>query len=322
MDGSTRPTIVIPGDDPTQLTGSPHLERLHAVGDVRLFADRPETDAEKISRAADAEVLINTRSIVTWPGSVLEQLPRLRFITVCGIGTDAVDLEAAKRMGIVVSNIPGKTAPVVAEHAFGLMLAAAKRAAFQTSEVRAGRWTLMDNIFLGGKTLGVVGTGPIGARMAALGRGLGMRVLAWTFHPSDKRGVTLGVEYVELDQLLSESDVVSLHLKLTPDSQDMIGQRELELMKPGALLVNTGRGGLLDTGALIAALESGHLAGAALDVYPTEPISPDDPLLRCDQVILTPHNADQTPEGMDLLNEGVTDNTLAFLDGQPQNVVT
>jgi len=322
MDGSTRPTIVIPGDDPTQLTGSPHLERLHAAGDVRLFADRPETDAEKISRAAEAEVLINTRSMVKWPGSVLEQLPRLRFITVCGIGTDSVDLEAARRMGIVVSNIPGKTAPVVAEHAFGLMLAAAKRAAFQTSEVRAGRWTLMDNIFLGGKTLGVVGTGPIGARMAALGRGLGMRVLAWTFHPSDERATTLGVEYVELDQLLSESDVVSLHLKLTADSQDMIGQRELELMKPGALLVNTGRGGLLDTGALIAALDSGHLAGAALDVYPTEPISPDDPLLKCEQVILTPHNADQTPEGMDLLNEGVTDNTLAFLDGQPQNVVT
>lgn len=322
MDGSTRPTIVIPGDDPTQLAGSPHLERLHAAGDVKLFADRPETDAEKISRAAEAEVLINTRSMVEWPGSVLEQLPRLRFITVCGIGTDSVDLEAARRMGIVVSNIPGKTAPVVAEHAFGLMLAAAKRAAFQTSEVRAGRWTLMDNIFLGGKTLGVVGTGPIGARMAALGRGLGMRVLAWTFHPSDERATTLGVEYVELDQLLSESDVVSLHLKLTADSQDMIGQRELELMKPGALLVNTGRGGLLDTGALIAALDSGHLAGAALDVYPTEPISPDDPLLKCEQVILTPHNADQTPEGMDLLNEGVTDNTLAFLDGQPQNVVT
>lgn len=322
MDGSTRPTIVIPGDDPAQLTGSPHLERLHAAGDVRLFADRPETDAEKISRAADAEVLINTRSIVKWPGSVLEQLPRLRFITVCGIGTDSVDLEAAKRMGIVVSNIPGKTAPVVAEHAFGLMLAAAKRAAFQTSEVRAGRWTLMDNIFLGGKTLGVIGTGPIGARMAALGRGLGMRVLAWTFHPSDKRAVTLGVEYVELDELLSESDVVSLHLKLTPDSQHIIGQRELQLMKPGALLVNTGRGGLLDTGALIAALDSEHLGGAALDVYPTEPISSDDPLLQCDQVILTPHNADQTPEGMDLLNEGVTDNTLAFLDGHAQNVVT
>jgi D-3-phosphoglycerate dehydrogenase len=132
----------------------------------------------------------------------------------------------------------------------------------------------------------------------------------------------LGVEYVELDELLSESDVVSLHLKLTPDSQHIIGQRELQLMKPGALLVNTGRGGLLDTGALIAALDSEHLGGAALDVYPTEPISSDDPLLQCDQVILTPHNADQTPEGMDLLNEGVTDNTLAFLDGQPQNVVT
>ena len=154
------------------------------------------------------------------------------------------------------------------------------------------------------------------------GRGLGMRVVAWTFHPSDERAATLGVEYMKLDQLLRESDVVSLHLKLTPDSQDMIGRRELELMKPGALLVNTGRGGLLDTAALIVALRSGHLAGAALDVYTTEPISPDDPLLECDQVILTPHNADQTPEGMDLLNEGVTDNVLAFLEGRPQNVVT
>ena len=322
MDGSMRPVIVIPGDEPIQLSGSPHLEHLQAVGDVRLFGDRPGTDAEKISRAADAEVLINSRGSVKWPGAVLEQLVNLRFITVCGIGTDSIDLQTARRMGMVVSNIPGKTAPVVAEHAFGLMLAAAKRAAFQTSEVKAGRWTGMDNILLGGKTLGVVGTGPIGAQMAALGRGLGMRVVAWTFHPSDERAATLGVEYMKLDQLLRESDVVSLHLKLTPDSQDMIGRRELELMKPGALLVNTGRGGLLDTAALIVALRSGHLAGAALDVYTTEPISPDDPLLECDQVILTPHNADQTPEGMDLLNEGVTDNVLAFLEGRPQNVVT
>ena len=316
------PVIVIPGDEPIQLTGSPHLERLEAVGEVQLFGDRPASDADKISRAADAEILINSRGSVKWPAAVLEQLVNLRFITVCGIGTDSIDLQTARRMDIVVSNIPGKTAPVVAEHAFGLMMAAAKRAAFQTSELKAGRWTGMDNILLAGKTLGVVGTGPIGARMAALGRALGMRVVAWTFHPSDERAAALGVEYVELDQLLQESDVVSLHLKLTSDSQDMIGRRELELMKPGALLVNTGRGGLLDTAALILALQSGHLAGAALDVYPTEPISADDPLLACDQVILTPHNADQTPEGMDLLNEGVTDNVLAFLEGRPQNVVT
>ena len=201
-------------------------------------------------------------------------------------------------------------------------MAAAKRAAFQTSEIKAGRWTRMDNILISKKTLGVVGTGPIGSRMATLGRSLDMRVLAWTFHPSTARAATLGVDYVEFDTLLRESDVVSLHLKLTPDSQSIIGRRELQLMKPGALLVNTGRGGLLDTAALITALQSGHLAGAALDVYPNEPISPEDPLLQCDQVILTPHNADQTAEGMDLLNEGVTDNVLAFLQGQPQNIVT
>ena len=322
MDHTAKPTIVIPGDDPVQLTGSPHLERLRKAGNVQLYGDRPETDAEKISRVADAEILINTRGVVKWPGSILKHLVKLRFITVCGIGTDSIDLETARRMGIVVSNIPGKTAPVVAEHAFGLMMAAAKRAAFQTSEIKAGRWTQMDNILISKKTLGVVGTGPIGSRMATLGRSLDMRVLAWTFHPSTARAATLGVDYVELDTLLRESDVVSLHLKLTPDSQGIIGRRELQLMKPGALLVNTGRGGLLDTAALITALQSGHLAGAALDVYPNEPISPKDPLLQCDQVILTPHNADQTAEGMDLLNEGVTDNVLAFLQGQPQNIVT
>ena len=322
MTDSTRPVIVIPGDEPAQLTGSPHLDRLEEVGDLRVHHDLPATDTEKIRRAQDAEILINSRGTVNWPGPVIDALPKLRFITVCGIGTDAIDLEAARRKGIVVSNIPGKTAPVVAEHALGLMLAAARRTAFQTREMKAGRWTSMDNIFLAGKTLGVVGTGSIGAHMAKLARGLGMRILAWTFNPSPERAASLGVEYVELDDLLRNSDVVSLHLKLTPDSRHLIGERELSLMKPGSLIVNTARGAVLDTKALVAALNSGHLGGAALDVFETEPMAADDPLRRCEQIILTPHNADQTPEGMDLLNAGVVENVNAFIEGRPQNVVT
>jgi phosphoglycerate dehydrogenase-like enzyme len=313
--------IVVPGDDPAQLQGSPHLERLRAHGEVRLYTDRPRTLEEKVARAQDAVCLVNTRGAVTWPAEALRALPRLRMATVCGIGTDAFDLPVARELGVVVCNIPGKTAPIVAEHAFGLMLAVAKRAHFQTAELKAGRWTRLDNVYLHGKTLGLVGAGAIGAAMAGLGRAIGMEVVAWTFHPTPARAAALGVRFAGLDDLLREADVVSLHVRLSAESRGLIGARELGLMKRGALLVNTARGPIVDPAALVAALRSGHLGGAALDVFEKEPLPPEHPLLGCDQVVLTPHNADQTPEGMDLLNAGVVDNVIAFLEGRPQHVV-
>ena len=317
-----RLTMVVPGDDPVQIAGSPHLERLEPHGDVVLYTDRPASPEEKIKRAEPADILVNTRGVVTWPAEALRALPKLRMITTCSIGTDMIDLEAARDRGIVVSNQPGQTAPVVAEHMFGLMFAAAKRAAFQTQELRDGRWTKMDNIMLRGKTLGIVGTGNIGAEVARLSHAIGMDVIAWTFHPSTPRAEELGVRFVELDELLREADVVTIHVKLTDDTRRMIGAPEFGLMKPGALLVNGARGDIVDPDALVDALQSGHLGGAALDVYDQEPLPADHPILSCDQVVLTPHNADQTPEGIDLLNEGAVDNILAFLSGHPRNVVT
>lgn len=314
--------IVVPGDDPVQIQGSPHLDRLRPYGEVRLYTDRPRSREDKLARARDAVCLMNTRGAVKWPAEDLRALPRLRMATVCGIGTDAFDLVAARELGIVISNIPGRTAPIVAEHAFGLMMAAAKRAHFQTAELKAGRWTRLDNVYLGGKTLGLVGTGNIGAVMGRLARALGMEVIAWTYHPTPERAASLGLRFVAFDELLRQSDVVSVHVKLTPESRGLIGARELALMKPGAILVNTARGAIVDTGALVDALRSGHLAGAALDVFDQEPLPRDHPLLAVEQVVLTPHNADQTPEGMDILNAGVVDNVIAFLEGRPQNVVT
>jgi len=314
--------IVVPGDEPQQIAGSPHLLRLEPFGDVTVYSNRPGSVDEQVERARGAAILLNSRSQVRWPGEVLRRLPELRFITTFGIGTDAIDLVAAREMGITVSNIPGKTAPVVAEHAFGLMLAASKRVVFQTTELRAGRWgTRIDNVYLNGKVLGVIGAGPIAARMAALGGAIGMQVIAWTFHPSAERAAAMGVEFVGLDALLRRSDVVSLHVPLTDQSRGMIGERELRLMKAGSILVNTGRGPLVDEAALVQALEGGHLAGAALDVFAQEPLPGDSPLLTCQQIVLTPHNADWTQEGIDLLNEGAVDNALAFLEGHPQNVV-
>ncbi len=318
---SERPVVVIPSDDPAQCQGSPWIEKLKERAEVRLFTDRPGCLEEQIARVADATAIINSRSYIEWKADILAQLPALRFITVCGIGTDSIDLEAARSRGVLVSNIPGKTAPVVAEHALGLIMAAAKRAAYYTSELRAGNWVKKDGMFLRGKTVGILGTGNIGAETARLCRAIGMNVVAWTFNPSDERARELGVEYVELDDLLRQSDVVSIHVRLSPQTTGLIGERELGLMKDGAILANLARGPVVDEHALIEALNSGRLGAAALDVFSEEPLPADHPLLACEQVVLTPHVADMTPEGLELLNQGVVENVLAFLEGEPQNVV-
>ena len=316
-----RVKILVPGDDPVQIAGSPQLARLEPHGDVVLHETRPESSEEKVGRARDFDIIINTRGAVTWREAELRSLPRLRMITTCSIGTDMIDLAVAQELGVVVSNQPGRTAPVVAEHMFGLMFALAKRAAFQTAEIKAGRWTRRVYTMLQGKVLGIMGTGNIGAEMARLGRAIGMEVIAWTFNPSPDRAQDLGVEFVARDELLRRADVVSLHVRLTDDTRHLIGARELELMKPEALLLNGARGDVVDLDALAAALRAGRPGGAGLDVFPQEPFVEPHPILECEQVVLTPHAADQTPEGVELLNEGAVDNVIAFLEGRPQHNV-
>ncbi len=314
--------IVVPGDDPPQIQSSPHLERLAPYGDVVLYTDRPITSAEKVNRAKEADILINSRGMVNWTTPVLRQLPKLQMITTCSIGTDMIDLQVAKELGVVVCNQPGRTAPVVAEHAFGLMFALAKRTAFHTAETKAGRWNRIDNIFLRNKILGIVGTGNTGSEMIKLGQAIGMDVIAWTFHPSQEKADRLGIQYVSFEQLLQTADVISLHVKLTDESRHLIDKQELELMKQGALLINCARGEVVQTDALVEALDAGRLSGAGIDVYDQEPPPSDYPLLTCKQVILTPHCADMTPEGVDLLNQGAVNNIIAYLEGHPENIVS
>lgn len=314
--------IVVPGDDPPQIQSSPHLERLAPYGDVVLYTDRPITSAEKVNRAKEADILINSRGMVNWTTPVLRQLSKLQMITTCSIGTDMIDLQVAKELGVVVCNQPGRTAPVVAEHAFGLMFALAKRTAFHTAETKAGRWNRIDNIFLRNKILGIVGTGNTGSEMIKLGQAIGMDVIAWTFHPSQEKADRLGIQYVSFEQLLQTADVISLHVKLTDESRHLIDKQELELMKQGALLINCARGEVVQTDALVEALDAGRLSGAGIDVYDQEPPPSDYPLLTCKQVILTPHCADMTPEGVDLLNQGAVNNIIAYLEGHPENIVS
>ena len=322
MADKERVKIVIPGDDPVQCAGSPHLEKLKPYGDVQLYADRPGSSAEKVERVKDADIIINSRGVVTWNAEEFNQLPNLKMIATCSIGTDMLDLEAAKDEGIIICNQPGRTAPVVAEHMFGLMFAAAKRAAYFTAGVKEGKWLRMDHMMVQGKTLGLVGTGAIGAEMARLGRAIGMNVIAWTYNPTQERAEKLGVTFMELDELLQKADIISLHVKLTDDSNGLIGKRELGMMKPGAILLNGARGAVVDTDALVDALNTGNLGGVGIDVYDQEPVPPDYPLLACEQVVLTPHCADMTPEGVDLLNSGAVENIIAYLEGKTQNRVT
>ena len=314
--------IVVPGDEPVQIAGSPHLERLAGYGDVTLYDTRPASLEEKIERVKDADVIMNTRGAVAWGEQEFSQLPKLKMITTCSIGTDMFDLAAAKKHGIVICNQPGRTASVVAEHMFGLMFAVAKRAAYLTVEMKKGYWPRRDNVMLQGKTLGIIGMGNIGAEMARLARLIGMEVIAWSFHPSPERAEKLGVRFVELNVLLETSDVISLHVALTDDTRGMIGEAEFEKMKAGAILLNGARGAIVDTDALVNALNSGHVGGAGIDVYEEEPTPSDHPLFACEQVVLTPHCADMTPEGVDLLNSGAVENVIAFLEGRTQNAVT
>ncbi|MYF79714.1 MAG: hypothetical protein F4180_07665, partial [Chloroflexi bacterium] len=211
MSNVNRPLIVVPSDDPAQCQGSPRMADLEAVANLKIFPTRADSFDEQIERAQGATVIINSRSYLEWREDAFNLLPDLRFISVCGIGTDSIDLDAARDHGITVSNIPGKTAPVVAEHAFGLMFAAAKRAAWYTEMTRKGEWVKQDGVFLGDKTVGIVGTGNIGAEMARLCNAFGMDVIAYTFNPSYERAEKLGVRFVDLDELLALSDVITIH---------------------------------------------------------------------------------------------------------------
>lgn len=314
--------IVVPADYPAQVQGSPHLSLLEPYGDVEIFSDRPATHAEQVARAHGAAVIINSHGAIKWPREVLEQLPGLRLISLCSVGTDCVDLEAARELGITVCNQGGKTAPIVAEHEFALMLAVAKRLAEYTISLKGGGWGGAELVTLRGKTAGIIGTGNSGRHMAELCRAIGMDVVAWTFNPDEAWAGDKGVRYASFEDVLREADVVSLHVGLSDRTRHLIGRAQFAMMKRGVIFVNGSRGPVVDTEALLEALRDGTLFGAGLDVFEQEPLPAGHPIFGFDNVVLTPHIADATPEGFEALNIDAIENVVAFLEGRPQNVVT
>jgi phosphoglycerate dehydrogenase-like enzyme len=298
--------------------------RLEAKAEVVILPDPFRDEDDAAARLADFEILILMRERTAFPASLIERLPKLRMIGLTGNRSPSLDLEACTRRGVVVSNTGGTASSNgTAELTLALMLAAARRVPAGDAAIRAGRFQEGVGVgpVLAGKTLGVIGLGRIGTLVARYGLALNMKVQAWsrslTRDAANKAGVVLAASKTAL---LQESDVVSLHVPLTPISRGLIGAADIALMKPGALLVNTSRALLVDQAAMLAALHEGRIM-AALDVFEREPLPPDDPIRSAPNTVLTPHVGYGSVDTFRQFFSESIENVLAFLLGQPIRVM-
>ncbi len=234
---------------------------LAARAEIDYHNTLPGSEEALIERIGAAAAVLNIRSSCKFSARVFEALPALRLLSVWGTGTDHVDLAAAARHSVTVTNTPGVSAVAIAEHTLALLLAVARRIPQVDASTRRGEWAKGQSVQLRDKTCGIIGLGAIGREFASLAAAVGMRVIGWTIHP---RAVA-GVEMVELDELLRTSDVLSLHLRLSSQTEGFLGPAQFKQMKHGAILLNTARGGLVDEASLVQSLVSGRLTGAGLD---------------------------------------------------------
>lgn len=288
------------------------VRRLRARAEVRIFT--APFGAPSVLRGFDA--LLANRERTRFDRALLTALPDLRIIAQTGAHAYHVDLMAADELGIIVSPATRGFSRGAAELAIGLAIAAMRRIPATDGAIRRGHWETPLTPVLHGKTLGIIGLGRVGGHVAALARAFGMRVLAWGPRLTVEAASASGAEYRELDALLGEADVVSIHASLTPQSRNLLDARRLALMKPTAYLINTARGPIVNEGALVAALSEGRMAGAGLDVFDTEPLPADHPLARLPNVVLTPHMGWPTDEGYADFADAAADVLLAYLDGR------
>jgi D-3-phosphoglycerate dehydrogenase len=285
---------------------------------------RPGIGPDELRRILPEYEGLIIRSGTKVTADLLSVASRLRVIGRAGIGVDNVDLGAATERGVIVMNTPEGNAVTTAEHAISLMTSLARRVPQATASMRAGRWekSKFSGLELFDRVLGVVGLGNIGSIVADRARGLRMRVIAFDPVVSEERAGRLGVELVSLDELLHRSDVISLHVPLTKDTRGLIGRGAFAKMKPGVLVINAARGGIVDEAALLEALESGQCGGAALDVFEQEPPPPDHPLFRRDDVVLTPHLGAATEQAQLNVARAIAEQVAAYLvDGVIRNAV-
>jgi D-3-phosphoglycerate dehydrogenase / 2-oxoglutarate reductase len=292
------------------------LARLRDTADVLVHAGVAQDALATILPDVDALIV---RSGTQVSAHALKGATRLRVIARAGVGVDNIDVEAATRQGILVLNAPESSTIAAAEHTMAMLLALARRIPHAHAALAAGRWTREQFIGseLSGKTLGVVGLGKIGSEVARRGLAFAMRVIAYDPYVTEERARRLGVELGAWDEVLGRCDVLTLHTPLARETRALVGADELAAMKPGALLVNCARGGLVDEAALLAALQSGQIGGAALDVFAQEPPAPGYPLLAHPRVVATPHLGASTVEAQRSIAVDIADQVLAALRGEP-----
>jgi phosphoglycerate dehydrogenase-like enzyme len=256
--------------------------------DLTVFTDHLEGIEPLAQRLAPFDVIVAMRERTPLPAELLERLPRLRLIVTTGMANPSIAIDAAREHGIAVCGTGGLPSPT-AELTWALILALARHLPEEDRRIRAGGWQETVGIELAGRTLGVIGLGRLGRRVAAVGRAFELDVLAWSQNLTAADAAAAGARRVEPDELLARADVVTIHLRLSDRTRGLIGARELGLMKRTALLVNTSRGPIVDEAALLAALRDGTIAGAGLDVFDSEPLPPDHPLRSAPNTVLTPH---------------------------------
>lgn len=298
-------------------------DAFNAFGEVTVYDRTPEELV--VERIRDATVVITNKTIFT--KEMMDKCPTLKYIGVIATGYNVVDVAAAGEKGIVVTNVPGYGTDAVAQFTFALMLELCNQVGLHSDSVMSGEWSKRPDFSywlnpltdISGKTLGIIGYGSIGSKVAEIALAFGMKVLV---NSRTKKYTGGRIKWVELEELLAEADIVTLHCPLTGDNEKLINEETIAKMKDGARLINTARGGLVDEQALVAALNSGKLSGAALDVISEEPMSKDSPLPGTRNLIVTPHIAWASHEARERLMNIAADNVRKFLSGEPQNVVS
>jgi phosphoglycerate dehydrogenase-like enzyme len=295
--------------------------KLPADCQVAAYHDNVTDESALAKRLADFEIVMALRERTPFPASLLERLPKLKLLASVGPRNAAIDVAAATRLGVIVTFTTGGP-DSTSELTWALILGLARHVPQEHAALRGGTWQTTVGIEMNGRTLGVIGLGHIGGRVAQVGKLFGMRIVAWSQNLTAERAREIGAEQVRLEQLLREADIVTLHTRLSDRTRGLLGAKQLALLKPTALLVNTSRGPIIDRAALVDALRNKRIAGAALDVYDKEPATLEDPLLKLDNVVVTPHLGYVTEEVYRAFYGQTLENILAYLQqGKPERVL-
>ena len=317
-----KPTIVVPDDIGRAFKSSATIGRLSKNAALIFYEERAKDEAELIERIRPANIVLSFRPAFTkFPKSVLDGAPNLRMICSSGTGVEDIAVSEATARKIAVANVPGPSNRAVAEHCLALLFSVARAVPSQDRVVRRGEWKAIQGIELGGKTLGIVGVSGISSELAPIARGLGMNVISWSRNNDAGRAAAIGSQAVSFDELLASADVISLHVRLSDETRNMMGAPEFARMKRGAIVINTARGGLIDEDALVHALNSGQVAGAGLDVFAREPLPAGHPFLTMENIVMTPVSAWSTVDASARMINQSIENVAQFLAGAPVNVV-